>query len=102
MSKLTLIGFMLPLLLLASPEANSNNSTERKQTTADSGTLQKMIVENGVVTIDLDLDRLIADGSLAARMVQQRFAIAANSFFSLLVFNDLLRGAERGSMALVP
>jgi len=103
MSKLTLIGFMLPLLLLfASPDANSKNSTARKQTTAESGTLQKMIVENGVVTIDLDLDRLIADGSLAARMVQQRFAIAANSFFSLLVFNDLLRGAEHGSMALVP
>src|SRR5207249_9692607 len=71
MSKLTLIGFMLPLLLLfASPDANSKNSTARKQTTAESGTLQKMIVENGVVTIDLDLDRLIADGSLAARMVR--------------------------------
>ena len=103
MSKLTLIGFMLPLLLLfAAPDANSKNSTARKQTTGESGTLQKMIVENGVVTIDLDLDRLIADGSLAAKMVQQRFAIAANSFFSLLVFNDLLRGAEHGSMVLVP
>jgi hypothetical protein len=103
MSKLTLIGFMLPLLLLfASPDANSKISTARKQTTGESGTLQKMIVENGVVTIDLDLDRLIADGSLAAKMVQQRFAVAANSFFSLLVFNDLLRGAEQGSMVLVP
>src|SRR5207302_5213063 len=28
--------------------------------------------------------------------------IAANSFFSILVFNDLLRGPEQGSMALVP
>jgi hypothetical protein len=103
MSKLTLAGFMLPLLLLfASPDANSKISTARKQTPGESGTLQKMIVENGVVTLDLDLDRLSADGSLAAKMVQQRFAVAANSFFSLLAFNDLLRGPEQGSMVLVP
>ena len=103
MSKLTLTGFMLPLLLLfASPDANSKISTARKQTIGESGTLQKMIVENGVVTLDLDVDRLSADGSLAAKMVQQRFAVAANSFFSLLAFNDALRGPEQGSMVLVP
>jgi hypothetical protein len=33
---------------------------------------------------------------------QLRFAVAANSFFSILVFNDLLRGPEQGSMALIP
>jgi hypothetical protein len=103
MSKLTIAGFMLPLLLLfASPDANSKISTARKQTDGQSGTLQKMIVENGMVTIDLDLDRLSADGSLAAKVVQLRFDVAANSFFSILVFNDLLRGPEQGSMALVP
>jgi hypothetical protein len=31
-----------------------------------------------------------------------RFDVAANSFFSILVFNDLLRGPEQGSMALIP
>src|SRR5881396_4152317 len=106
MSKLTLTGFMLPLLLFASPDANSNNSAPRKQTIPESrgqsGTLQKMIVENGTVTIDLDLDRLNGDGSLAAKVVQLRFDVAANSFFSILLFNDLLRGPEQGSMALVP
>ena len=35
-------------------------------------------------------------------MVQLRFDVTANSFFSVLVFNDLLRGPEQGSMALVP
>jgi len=106
MSKLTLTGFMLPLLLFASPDANSNNSAPRKQTIPESrgrsGTLQKMIVESGTVTIDLDLDRLNADGSLAAKVVQLRLDVAANSFFSILIFNDLLRGPEQGSMALVP
>src|SRR5947199_27198 len=106
MSKLTLTGFMLPLLLFASPDANSNNSAPRKQTIPESrgqsGTLQKMIVESGTVIMDLDMDRLNADGSLAAKVVQLRFDVAANSFFSILVFNDLLRGPEQGSMALVP
>jgi hypothetical protein len=97
---------LLLLSLFASPAANSNNSAPRKQTIPDSrgqsGTLQKMIAENGTVTIDLDLDRLSGDGSLAAKVVQLRFDVAANSFFSVLVFNDLLRGPEQGSMALVP
>src|SRR5260370_19830974 len=31
-----------------------------------------------------------------------RLAVAANSFFPVLVFNDLLRGLEPGSMALIP
>src|SRR6266699_4256874 len=106
MSKLTLTGFMLPLLLFASPDANSNNSAPRKQTIPDSqrqsGTLQKMILESGTVTMDLDMDRLNADGSLAAKVVQLRLDVAANSFFPILVFNNLLRGAEEGSMALIP
>ena len=31
-----------------------------------------------------------------------QFAVAANSFFPILVFNELLRGPEPGSMALIP
>src|SRR5262249_10544733 len=42
------------------------------------------------------------NGSLVARPVSLHFAVAANSFFSILVFNNLLRGAEEGSMALIP
>jgi hypothetical protein len=61
-----------------------------------------MIVENGTVTMDLDVDQLSADGSLAAKVQQLQFTVAANSFFSILVFNDVLRGPEQGSMALIP
>jgi hypothetical protein len=61
-----------------------------------------MIVESGTVTMDIDVDRLNADGSLAAKVEQLRFDVAANSFFSILVFNDLLRGPEQGSVVLVP
>jgi hypothetical protein len=107
MSKITLTGLVLPLFLLfASPEAGSPKvlgATKKSPSSqGQTGTLQKMIVENGTVTMDLDLDRLSGDGSLAARVEQLRFAVAANSFFTILVFNDLLRGPEQGSVALVP
>src|SRR5438552_868517 len=106
MPRITATGLLLPLFLLfAPPEVTSNNSAARTQTIPGShghtGTLQKMIVETGTVTMDLDLDRLKADGSLAAKAERLRFTVAANSFFSILVFNDLLRGPEAGSMALV-
>src|SRR6266536_1387831 len=105
MSKLMLSGFVLSLFLfLTLSQADSHNSaiTKNPDSRGQTGTLQRMIVENGIVTMDLDLDRLNADGSLAAKVVQLRFDVAANSFFSVLVFNDLLRGREQGSMALVP
>src|SRR5206468_1593536 len=64
------------------------------------GTFQKMIVENGSVTMDLHLNRLNGISSIAARPVTLSFTAQANSFFTILVFNDLLRGPEPGSMAL--
>src|SRR6266480_5515853 len=107
MSRITVTDFTLLLLLLfASPDAGSPNAfgatKQKPDSQHESGTLQKMIVGSGTVTMDLDMDRLNADGSLAAKVVQLRFDVAANSFFSILVFNDLLRGPEQGSMALVP
>jgi hypothetical protein len=44
------------------------------------GTLQKMIVESGSVTMDLDLNRLNGIGSHGKTDTLQ-FAVAANSFF---------------------
>ena len=86
-------AFVLPLLLLFGPPVTGwSNSQKTPDSQRQSGTLQKMIVENGTLTMDLDVDRLNADGSLAAKVEQLRFAVAANSFFSILVFNDLLRG----------
>jgi hypothetical protein len=66
------------------------------------GTLQKMIVESGSVTMDLDLNGFNGNSSLVARPATLRFVVGANSFFPILVFNDLFRGPEPGSMALIP
>jgi hypothetical protein len=105
MSKITLTGFAL-LLLFISPEAGSRGAFAATKRNAgsqtQSGALQKMIVENGSVTLDLDLNRLNGISSAAQKPVTLQFAVAANSFFTILVFNDLLRGPEQGSMPLIP
>ena len=61
-----------------------------------------MIVENASVTMQLDLNGLNGSNSLVARPVTLQFSAAANSFFPILVFNDLLRAVQPGSMALIP
>lgn len=106
MSKLTLTGFVFPLFLLfASSEASAPKAFATAKTSRDlqrqSGTLQRMIVENGSVTIDLDLNRLNGSALSSGKPQSVQFAVAANSFFSILVFNGLLRGLEQGSIALI-
>jgi hypothetical protein len=105
MSKLevTLAAFVLPLVLLfASPNLASPNSAKEKNQNRDgeTGTLQKMIVEDAGVTMQLDLNGLNGSSSLVTRPVTLHFAAAPNSFFPILVFNDVLRGLEPGSIAL--
>ncbi len=93
---------VLSLLFAQSNLASPISALQKNQHRPDlNGTLQKMIVENGSVTIQLDLNGLNGSGSLVARPVTLRFASAANSFFPILVFNNLLRGIEPGSMRLV-
>src|ERR1043166_5424439 len=101
MLKLTLTVFTLPLvLLLSSSDLGPRNSATKKS--AQSGALQKMIVESGSVTMNFDVNRLNGISSTAQRFETLRFGVAANSFFPILVFNDLLRGPEPGSIALIP
>ena len=123
MSKITIAGFTLLLLLFlgnssgnyAAASATATAARAQfKQTTPESqparrtldqsgaGTLQKMIVQSGSVTMQLDLNRLNGISFTLARPATLQFTIATNSFFTILVFNDLLRGPDHGSMALVP
>ena len=100
--KVTFTGFMLPLILLfGSSEADSRNPATNNSH-GQSGTLQKMIVDSGSVTMQLDLNGLNGSGSLVARPVTLQFAAAPNSFFPILVFNNMLRRLEPGSVELIP
>jgi hypothetical protein len=100
------------LLLLFLGNSSANYAAQSKQNTAGSqpagradesgtGTFQKMIVENGSVTMNLDLNGLNGSNDLTTRPCTLQFAAAINSFFPILVFNDLLRGPEPGSIALL-
>ena len=103
MSKITLTGFAL-LSVLFFGNSSENYAVQPRQNASDgsTGTLQKMIVENGNVTLNVDLNGLNGSNALITRPAALQFAAATNSFFSILVFNDQLRGAEPGSIALVP
>src|SRR5437660_9364493 len=101
MLKIPLTSFaLLSVLFFANSSATYAAPPKQNTSTGLTGTLQKMIVDNGSVTMQLDLNGLNRSGSLVARPVTLHFAAAANSFFPILVFNDLLRGIEPGSMAL--
>jgi hypothetical protein len=109
MLKKILIALTLSLLVLLGSYAvqsamGRNRGGKVAQKTADvsSGTLQKMIVENGSVIMDLDLSRFSGISSGSQSLQQAHFAVGANSFFPILVFNDQLRGPVPGSMALIP
>src|SRR6476660_9428009 len=101
MSKIWLTGFAsLSVLFFANASGNYASQPKQNASEALTGTLQKMIVENASVTMQLDLNGLNGSSSLVARPVTLHFAAAPNSFFSILVFNDFLRGIQPGSMAL--
>src|SRR5262245_12631349 len=100
--KIVLTGFMFPLVLLFGLSRVDSRSPDTNNNSKQSGTLQKMIVENGSVTMQVDLNGLNGSNSLVARPVTLQFSVSANSFFPILVFNDLLRTVQPGSMALIP
>jgi hypothetical protein len=105
MSKINVTGFaMLSVLFLFFANSSDNYAAQPNHNASDASTgiLQKMIVENGTVTLNLDLNGLNGSNDLTTRPVTLNFATAASSFFSILVFNDQFRGPEPGSIALVP
>ena len=109
MLKKILIALTLSLVVLLGSYAvqsaagrNRADSPNQKTADAPTGTVQKMIIENGSVTMDLDLNRLSGTNSATQNLQQVRFAVTANSFFPILVFNNSFRGMEPGSMTLVP
>lgn len=105
MLKKAFTASILPFLFLLSPlHAGPAVPVEQKSPNQNeaTGTLQKMIVESGTVTMELDLNRLNGTSAAPGQAVQMQFAVAANSLFPILVLNDVLRGSAPGSMALIP
>src|ERR1700732_3630849 len=102
MFKTILSYFTLPLLLLLSNSSgNPAAQVQKNSPEQPTGTLEKMIVASGSAAMDLDLNRLNGLGS-ATKLDTFRFEVRPNSFFTILVFNNVLRGPTLGSMGLIP
>src|SRR5712672_212274 len=92
--------FTLPLLLLLSNSSgNSAPQSPGKSADGQTTTLERMIVASGNVTMDLNLDRLNGNDSASneSKLDAFRFEVAPNSFFTIRVFDNVLRGPEPGS-----
>jgi hypothetical protein len=61
-----------------------------------------MLVTSGKVAVSLDLSRLTSAQSQHVKNAELHFEIGTNSFFTIRVLNQHLRGPETGTMALVP
>jgi hypothetical protein len=94
---------MLPLLLVFINGSGNSVAQVRGNGAAegDSGTREKMIVERGSGAMNLDLNRLNGTGGSSSRLETLHFEVRPNSFFTILVFNNALRGPALGSMGLI-
>ncbi len=99
MFRKVLIRFTLALLLACGIIAGHSIAQSKSQS-GQTGTLEKMIVAGGSATMKLDLNRL--NGAAAGNLQTLHFNVAANSYFAILVLNDVLRGPDMGSMGLMP
>src|SRR5947207_3549491 len=107
--------FMLPvLLLLGSSSDNSAARVKQRDNEIQIETVEKLTVASGNTTIDLDLNRL-NDAVLATENAKPlgpelvaegpetlHFALASDSFFTIIVTNGVFRALNPGSIGLTP
>ena len=104
MLRSTFILFLFPIFSL--PAANLHASaaqTRPKSCEVKTDTIEKLMVIDGNSTIDLDLNRLndITAPAEKTEKVSLRFAIAPESFFTVVVTSGVLRGPSPGSISFV-
>ena len=101
MLKIVLIA-ILPFLLFYNNSSTDIVASADKQTGNDStGTLKKMVVSGGGVTLDLDL-RLLTPSTRTRGKTPVTFSAGHDSLFTVVVFNDELRGPIPGTLGLMP
>ena len=93
--KKTLRNLMLSGLLLSI--SNSGNSAPQKQD-GRTVTRERLMMASGSVVLDLDLERLGA--APGAKRDSVRFEVGPDTFFTIVRFNGVLRGAEPGLIGL--
>jgi len=104
MLKTIFIALLSFSLLFSSSSDNLLNGLDQNRPEGNTGTLEKMIVANGSVAMELDLNRLNVNGAGAKKSTPGvlRFNVERDAFFTVLVFNKELRGTLSGSMKIIP
>ncbi len=67
----------------------------------ETGRLDKLIVSSGTVSMDIDMSKVIGSRS-RSQTSDLRFSVEPNAFFTIMTFNDELRGSLPSSMGLLP
>src|SRR5207248_9888085 len=77
---------------------------KEKSTEIQTETGEKLIATSGSVTIEVDLNRLndIGPTTEESKLETLRFALTPDSFFTIVVTNNVLRGPQPGLMGLIP
>ncbi len=100
----TLGYFALPLLLLLSNSTgNSAPQNSGKSSQGLTATVEKMVVASGNVALDLDVSLLrgIRSEAQESKLETFGFEVSPNSFFTIRVIDNDLRGPEPSSMGLI-
>ncbi|MDQ6654258.1 MAG: hypothetical protein M3Y80_00395, partial [Verrucomicrobiota bacterium] len=96
--------FVFPaVLLITAGSLVIAQKTAKSTPDANTGTLEKMVVSTGNISMQVDWARL--NGALAASDQKQeplQFRTGPSSFMTALVFNGEFRAVETGAMSLVP
>ncbi|HEX8247443.1 MAG TPA: carboxypeptidase regulatory-like domain-containing protein [Pyrinomonadaceae bacterium] len=104
MLKITLSALLSLLVLFSNGSGQLLTVLNQNVSVGNTGILEKMIVANGSVAMELNLNRLNGtdSGAKESRLSVLRFDVERDSFFTVLVFNNELRGTLPSAMALIP
>lgn len=104
MFKIVLIALLPWLVFFSGGSEQSLVTAGQNDQQGSTGTLEKMIVANGAVSMDIDLGALNGTGgrSKGSRTSTLRFDTEHDAFFTVLVLNNELRGPQPSSMNLIP
>ena len=104
MLKIVLVALLSFNMFFSNGSGNLITDLTQNSPKGNTGTLEKMIVASGSVAMDLDLKQFNNTRRRAkeSKPSALRFDVENDSFFTVMVFNDELRGPLPSSMAIIP
>src|SRR5262245_48901170 len=97
------VGLVLLLFWRVGVKSSTIEGASGKLET-QTGTLERMTVTRGTLTMDIDLDLLNGNHpkTIETKREPVSFDIGADSFFTIRLFNNVFRRPDPGSLVLVP